>query len=279
MANDKPLPTWRNFAVWSASGAVVSFLLMWAAIRLLHRDPMDAIVRPSRVTSELGLALIMSAIVAGFSNRKRPVALGTMRNFLILNAMTIVAFLLGLWGVRALALPRLMSGSELSAALTGAILVVLGVIGSLLTASTHTGLNLVEDEAAAEEMRERGRLFLCSFAWLFACGLLLIGLSLSGPGGVLPAGVAGAGALVLAFVLTVLMIVAWRLHDELGRTLSHETGHMAFHLILVFGGGWAVLARLGFVAAPAPLDWLTLFTVLMFAAGIVVLARRNLLTR
>ena len=279
MANDQPVPTWRNFWAWGTVGAVVCFLLMSAAITLLHQNPMGAIMRPTRVTAILGLALIFSAAVAGFSNRKRPVAFGTVRNFLILNAMGIIAFLLGLSGVRALALTRPISASEMFAAATGAILVVVGALGGLLTASVRSDLNLVEDEVAAEEMRERGQLFLCSFAWLFACGLLLIGLSLGGPGGLLSAAVAGSGALVLVAILTLLKIAAWRLQDELGRTLSHETGNMTFYLILVIGGGWALLAHLGFVAAPAPLDWLTLFTVLMFAAAVIVLGRRKLLTR
>jgi energy-converting hydrogenase Eha subunit E len=85
------------------------------------------------------------------------------------------------------------------------------------------------------------------------------------------------GALVLIAVLTVLLIAAWGLSDELGRTLSHETGNMAFYLILVLGSGWAMLAHLGFVAAPAPLDWVTLFAVLMFAASFIAAGRGKLL--
>jgi len=39
-----------------------------------------------------------------------------------------------------------------------------------------------------------------------------------------------------------------------------------------------MLAHLGFVAAPAPLDWLTLFIVLLFVASVVAAGRRKLLT-
>ena len=163
--------------------------------------------------------------------------------------------------------------------MTGASLIVLAVLGSLATASTRTNLNLIDDEAAAEEMRERGRLFFCSFTWMAACGLLLIGLSLSGPGGLLSPAAAVAGASILIAILTALGVAAWKMSDELGRTLSRESGNMAFYLILVFGGGWAILAHLGLVAAPAPLDWLTLFTILMFAASFIALGRRKLLTR
>jgi hypothetical protein len=86
-------------------------------------------------------------------------------------------------------------------------------------------------------------------------------------------------ALVLIAVLTALGIAAWRLSDELGRTLSREAGNMAFYLILLLGGGWAMLAHLGVVAAPAPLDWLTLFAVLLFVASFIAVGRRKLLTR
>jgi hypothetical protein len=73
--------------------------------------------------------------------------------------------------------------------------------------------------------------------------------------------------------------VTWRLSDELGRTLTYETGNMSFYLVLVLGGAWATLAHLGFLAAPAPLDWLTMFIVSMFVASFIVLGRRKLLTR
>lgn len=112
-----------------------------------------------------------------------------------------------------------------------------------------------------------------------ACGLWLIVLALAGPGGVLSPAAALAGALLLIAVLTLLGIATWRLSDELVRTLSYETGNMAFYLILVLGGGWAMLAHLGFVAAPAPLDWLTMFTLLLYVASFIALGRRKLLTR
>jgi len=279
MANDQTASAWRNFATWSALGAVAYLLLMWAAITFLGQKPIDALLRPSKITAELGLTLIFSAAVAGFSNRKRPVCLRTLRNFLILNTMAVVALLLVITGFSGLARIGAVNTSEWAAAAAGATLVVLAVLGSLATASAHTGLNLIEDELAAEEMRERSRLLLCSFAWMIGCGLLLIGSSLAGPGGLLSPAAAGAGALVLIAILTLLTIAAWRLSDELGHTLSHETGNMAFYLILVLGGGWAILAHLGFVPAPAPLDWLTIFIVLLFAASFIVLGRRKLLTR
>lgn len=277
IVNDAPMPKWRNFAAWSAVGALVYIVALWAATALLHQDLMDAILRPTRVAAQLGLAMMLAMAVVGFTGRKRPLGLRTFRNFLIQNVVAIILFLLALWGFRSFG--GAMGASEVVAAVTGLLLVAVAFFGSLATASVHIGANLVDDEVAADEMRERGRLLMYSFAWMAACGLLLIGLSQSGPGGALSPAAALGGALILIVVLTVLGIAAWRLSDELGRTLSYETGNMAFYLILLLGGGWAMLAHLGFVAAPAPLDWVTLFAVLLFAASFIALGRRKLLTR
>jgi hypothetical protein len=243
----------------------------------LHQDMLGVLLRPTKVTAQLGLAMLFAMAVIGFTSRKRPLDLRSLRNFLIQNAIAILAFLLVIWGFGALARTD-VGVSEWIAAATGATLVVIAVLGGLAAASVRTGLHLVDDEMAAEDLRERGRLMLCSFTWMACFGLLLIGLGLAGAGVLSPAA-ALAGVLVLIPVLTLLTIAAWRLQDELGRTLSHETGNMAFYLIFVIGGGWAILAHLGFAAAPAPLDWVTLVTVLLFAASFIVLGRRKLLTR
>jgi len=279
MAHEKSVPTWRNFAAWSAVGAAFYLLAIGVITMLLHQNVIGAMTRSTKVAAELGVAMLFFMAVTGFGNRKRRVGPATLRNFLVQNAVAIIAFLLVIWGFSGLVRVSAISVSGWIAAVTGATLVVMAVLGSLVTASTRTNLALVDDEVAAEEMRERGRLFFCSFTWMAAFGLLLIGLSLSGPGGLLSPIAAVAGALILIAILTALGIAAWRMSDELGRTLSHETGNMAFYLILVLGGGWAMLAHLGFVVAPAPLDWLTLFTVLMFAASFIALGRRKLLTR
>ena len=283
MANQVPAPAWRSLAVWSAVGAVFYILALLGGTALLRGDGPGAIFgalfRSERLAAMLGLGLVFSMAVIGFTNRKRPVSLQSLRNFAIRDAVVMIVFLLAVWGGSRLAAAGVlgaMSVSERVAAGTGAVLVLLAFLGSLVTASAHTRVDVIGNEVAAEELRERGRLFLCSFAWMAACGLLLIGLSLAGHGGVLPPATALAVALVLIAVLTALGIAAWRLSDELGRVLSRETGHVAFYLVLPLGGGWAMLAHLGFTASPAPLDWLTLFTVL-FAASFIAVGRRKLL--
>jgi hypothetical protein len=286
MTIDAHAPEWRNFAVWSAAGAAFYILAALAGTAILTADSVGAIsgamLRSARVTAALGLGVLFSAAVIGFTNRKRPVSLRSLRNFVIRDGVAMAAFLLVLWGIMASARAGMLSAmgsSERVAAGTGALLIAIALLGIFVTVSARTGVHLIDDEVAAEDMRDRGRLFLCSFTWMIACGLLLAGLSVAGPEGLLPPAAALAGALVLVAVMAVLTIAAWRLSDELGRTLSHETGNMAFYLIWAIGSGWAMLAHLGFVAAPAPLDWLTLFIVLLFAAAFIATGRRKLLTR
>lgn len=282
MANHEPTSKWRNFAAWSAVGAVFYILAAWGGSSLLHEDGTGAMFRSKEVVAKVGLGLLFAMACVGFSSRNRPISLRSFRNFLIWSAVALAGCLLLGWGFRALVGPDALDGmgvSEWVATGVGLACLFFAFFGIfLLAASAPRGADLVDDEAA-EEMRERGRLFLYSWVWVATCGLLLIVLSLAGPGRVLSPATALAGALVLIAVLVALGIAAWRLTDELGRTLSHETGNMAFYLILVLGGGWAMLAQLGFVAGPAPLDWLTLFTVLMFVASFVAVGRRRLFAR
>jgi hypothetical protein len=260
-------------------GAVVYFLVLGAAM-LIQDETFGGKLPSMKVAAQLALALIVSVGLIGFSMRKRSMNFRSLRNFLVGDAVGILLCLLMLWAFstlyRAGALGT-MGGSEWVAAVTGSALLVFACLGMFSLASVRLGANLIDPDAA-EDMRERSRLVLVSFVWMAASGLLLIVLGLSGPGSLLSPMAALAGTLVLAAILVVLGIAAWRLTDELGRTLSHETGNMAFYLILVLGSGWTILAHLGFAAAPAPLDWVTMFTLLLFAASVIATGRRRLLT-
>lgn len=278
MANDEPISKWRNLAAWSGVGALFYLLAVVGVTAVRHGDGIGAMFRSKEVVALLGLTLLFSSACVGFSSWRRPLTFRTFRNFMIRGAGAVIAFLLVIWGFSALARVGTIGRSEWIATVTGATLVIVASIGILTMASARTGAGLVDDEAVAEEMRERGRLFFYSFVWMSACGLLLIVLALAGVRVLSPAA-ALAGALGLIAILAVLGVAAWRLSDELGHTLSHESGNMAFYLIVVLGGGWAILAHLGFATGPAPLDWLTLFTVLLYAAGFIAAGRRKLLTR
>jgi hypothetical protein len=282
MTNDKPVPTWRNFAAWSAVGAIFCGLAMWSASSLLHEEGMGAMFRSREVVAKVGLALIFASAIVGFTSWKQPVSFRRVRNFAIVNAVGIVFFLLAVWGFSAVggAGTGAMGASEWAAAGVGLTIIVVACSGTIVLVNAHTGERFMDlDADAADDLRDRGRLILCSLVWMVASGLLLVGLSLAGPSGPLSPAAALAGALVLAAITSVMGIATWRLSDELGRTLAHEAGNTAFYLIQVVGGGWAMLAHLRFVPAPAPLDWLTMFTVLMFAASFIAAGRRNLLTR
>jgi hypothetical protein len=280
IANDEPAPKWRNFAVWSGVGAVFYLVVLWGVSAYLHEDALAAMTRSKAVVAMLGLAMIVAMAAVGFSGRNRPIGLKALRNFVIRDTIAVIVFLIGVWGFSRVAATGALGatgGSAWIAAAVGSTLIVLGLLGLLALASAHRGGAILDDAEAADDMRERGRLMLCSFAWMAACGLLLIVLGMSGPGGLLSPAAALAGALALIAVLAMLGIATWRLADELVRTLSYETGNMAFQLILAIGGGWAMLAHLGFVAAPASLGWLTLFILLLFAATFIALGRRRLL--
>lgn len=278
VANETTAPTWRNFAVWSVIGAVLPIFVLWGAVWLLQEG---ASLRPPtpKTAAILGLSLVLAMAVVGFSARKRPVNRRTVRNFMIQNVAAIGLFLLVVWGFTTLAGTGAMTASVWAATATGATLIVISCFGSLAVAGVHLRADLVDDEDASEEMRDRARLLLLSFAWMIAWGLLLIGLALAGPAGLVSPAVALAGALALIAAVTVLGLAVWRLMDELDHTLSYESGNMACYLIVALGGGWAMLAHLGFAPAPAPLDWLTLLSQLMFAASLIVLGRRKLLQR
>jgi hypothetical protein len=280
MANDQPMSKWRNFAAWCAVGAVVCGLAMWGASSLLHEQGAGAMFRSREVVAKVGLALVFASAFVGFSSWKQPVTLRRIRNFAIINAVAVALFLLAVQAFGSVAGTVAMGASEWAAAGVGLAIIVVAIFGVIALINAHTGARIMEmDSDAAEDLRERGRLILCSLAWMAASGLLLVGLSLAGPAGLLSPTAALAAALILLAVTSITGIAVWRLSDELGRTLSHEAGNMAFYLIQVVGGGWAMLAHLGFVAAPAPLDWLTLFIVLMFAASFIAAGRRKLLTR
>jgi hypothetical protein len=89
--------------------------------------------------------------------------------------------------------------------------------------------------------------------------------------------VALVGVAVLLGIEIALTRMIWPLIDELSQTLSREAGNAAYYLIVLLGGGWAILAHLGFAPAPASLDWLTMFTVIVLAASMIAAGRRGLL--
>jgi hypothetical protein len=77
---------------------------------------------------------------------------------------------------------------------------------------------------------------------------------------------------------TLLSIPSYRLSDELMRAVNLEAGALSYGILLLVVGGWSMIAHLGFAPAPAPLDLLTLFFVVVLLASFIATGRRGMLT-
>jgi len=164
--------------------------------------------------------------------------------------------------------------SEGAAFLVGLLHVAFGITAAAVRACAP-----FQEAEEADDVRRQGRALLLGAVILVAAGSSLILLSLAGPGGVVRPAAALLCALLLNAVAAVLAAMRWPLLDEMDRTLTNETARLGLRWTALFGGTWAMLAHLGFVAGPAPLDWLTMFGGFGFAASMVELARRGALAR
>jgi hypothetical protein len=77
---------------------------------------------------------------------------------------------------------------------------------------------------------------------------------------------------------TIMSVLVYRVCDELMLAVNLEAGALTSGLVLVVVGSWAMLAHLGYVAGPQPLDLLTLFNVLVLVASFIAIGRRGMLT-
>ena len=162
--------------------------------------------------------------------------------------------------------------------------VVAGAIGALYlcmafgvglgAASPALGAHFLNAEDA-DELREQRAMLLPSALAMGAWGLAIALLALAG------AGLDRAAATLAALALIALgTVAAWRSHrrsDELWALLNGESASLSYGLVAVIGGGWAIAAHGGVVAAPRPLDWLSLFYAASLMAAFIVAGRRGLL--
>jgi hypothetical protein len=173
----------------------------------------------------------------------------------------------------------LIGGLGKSAAVAAVIGVMYAVIGlgvGLGAASPKAGARFLNVEDA-DELREQQKVLTLSGVAMVLWGASLVALALAAPGGPVPqaaALVVGAGGLLVG---TVLSVAVYRSCDELMRAINLEAGALSYGLVLMFGGGWAMLAHLGYAAAPAALDWLSLFYVLVLVASFIAVGRRGML--
>lgn len=174
---------------------------------------------------------------------------------------------------------RAVGGLDTSATIAALVAVLYGVIGLgmlLGTASPKLGARYLNVEDA-EELREQKKVLSLSAAAMVLWAAALLALALAAPAGPVPQAVAlavGVGGLVGGCALSLL---AYRACDELMLAVNLEAGALSYALVLLVAGGWAMLAHLGYAAAPTPLDLLTLFYVLVMVASFIAVGRRGML--
>jgi hypothetical protein len=163
------------------------------------------------------------------------------------------------------------------AALVGVLYVVIAVGILLGIARPGVGAKFLNVEDA-DELREQQRILLQSGTAMLLWGIALAVLALAAPDGPVPQTIAlvlAVGGLAIGGVLSVLV---HRNCDELMRAVNLEGGAITNGLLFMVVGTWAMLAHLGKVAGPAPLDLLTLFYVLLLVASFIAVGRRGMLT-
>lgn len=168
-----------------------------------------------------------------------------------------------------------LSKSATLAALIGATYCLMAVgilLGSLSPQLGATYLN-VED---ADELREQQRMFVYSGLSALLWGVALVALAFAAPGGPLPQGAALAVAAVGLLIGAAVSVPVYRAADELMQAVTLEGGAVSSWLLFAVIGPWALLAHLGFVTGPQPLDLLSLFYVVMFVASFAVIIRRGM---
>lgn len=279
MAKRESAPAWRNALTWAAVTFIFIGSVMAGAISLLRRGGLTSVLRSDSDIAVVTACLILATVLVAFGQRNLPFNQTNLLRFLAWNALAVAIIAVINLGFGAMA-GRLqlntMGASATAALFLGLALVFFAIFGMLTVAAAHLRGRLLTPEQS-EELLESCRVQILSWTAVSAMGLTLVLLSLAGAGGILPPATALAGVLILVCARVGLSLAVWRQMDELSKTLSRESGHAAFYLVLLVGGGWATAAHLGLAPAPAPLDWLTMFTVITFVAGFISAGRRGLL--
>ena len=166
--------------------------------------------------------------------------------------------------------------SAMVAALVGVLYIVFGLSILVGTASPALGARFLNVEDA-DELREQKQVLAYSGLAMLLWGAALLALALAAPAGPVPGSAAlviGGGGLLAGIGLSVMV---YRACDELMLAVNLEAGAMTYGLVLAVVGSWALLAHLGLVAGPQPLDLLTAFYVLVLVASFIAIGRRGML--
>ena len=203
------------------------------------------------------------------------------RSLAIKTGIGAVAGALGAIGLMELidsgALGALDTSREIAALVGMLYLMTAAVVGfGLVSPDAGSRLLNVED---ADELREMRPMLRWSVLGTASIAAILFIAAFAAPAGPIGAPVALALVAIL-FVLACYTGHRQRAHtDELMRAVAVEGTSAAFYLTVVVGGGWALLAHLGYLAGPEPLDWLTMFASLMLLGCFVITIQRGLIRR
>ena len=163
---------------------------------------------------------------------------------------------------------------RVAAAASGIVYALIGLFVAVGALVPGAGAKFLNVEDADELVEERAKIGPAALG-CFLMGMLLVALALT-PGG-LSRDVAVSVSTVCFAGLVALHFWTRGRVDEFNQSLSREASALAMHISLVFLGGWAALAHLGYVEWIAPLALLTAFAVLELGAIFWVVGKRGLL--
>ena len=178
-------------------------------------------------------------------------------------------------GLDSGALPEIGASREI-ASLIGILFLLIALIIGIGIISPKHGSKILNVEDAEELEEQKADLFYSALVMLIG-GVSLMILAFAEPVGPIGRGVALAAFLVSTVVTVVCSLAAQKKQDELMREIGKECAVVAFYIVTAIGGTWAVLAHLDYVAAPAPLDWMTMFWGFTLLAAFITTGRRGLL--
>lgn len=195
------------------------------------------------------------------------VSLGALAGF--------AATFLFMQGFKSGALPDIGISREIASLIGFLFLLMAFIIGLGVVSPKHGSKVLnVED---AEELQEQKVDLAYNTVVMLVAGLSLLVLAFAEPLGPIGREFALVTFIASSAVTVVCSLAARKNQDELMREVGKECAAVAFYLVTIIGGTWSVLAHLDYSAAPAPLDWLTMFWGLTLLAAFIVTGRRGLL--
>lgn len=147
------------------------------------------------------------------------------------------------------------------------------------------GLGLIKPSVGArllnvadvEDLTDQRRMLAYSALGTLTLGAALALAALGAPAGPIDANLVIAGFVALMLVAIVSTALQLRYMDELMLNVSRAGAATSFYLVTSIGGSWALLAHVDRVAAPMPLDWLTMFAGLTLVGSIIESGKRGLL--